>query len=221
MTNHKEMIIDMKNLMMILALVISVSAFGQSNKEAEELVKEVINKISSYDNFKAKLSYTMVNNDMDINEKKTGSIIVSGDSYRIEMEGQIIICDGTSLWTYIVDSQEVMLSNLSDSEEDISPTKILTTYDENYKSSFDNDKKYKNSDIKKIDLKASEDKGFQKLSLIVNSLDKSLESFSIYDMNGSVFTYHIIDLKPNIQLSDSTFKFITADNPDVEVIDMR
>jgi len=212
---------NMKNLIILFALIFSVSAFGQSNKDAEELVKEVINKISSYDNFKANLSYTMVNNDMDINEKKTGSIIVSGDSYRIEMEGQIIICDGVSLWTYIVDSKEVMLSNVADSEEDISPTKILTTYDENYKSSFDNDKKYKNSDIKKIDLKASEDKGFQKLSLTVNSLDKSLESFSIYDMNGSVFTYHIIDLKPNIELPENTFKFDPNKHPDVEIIDMR
>jgi len=211
----------MKNLIILFAIIFSVSAFGQSNKDAEELVKEVINKISSYDNFKANLSYTMVNNDMDINEKKTGSIIVSGDSYRIEMEGQIIICDGVSLWTYIVDSKEVMLSNVADSEEDISPTKILTTYDENYKSSFDNDKKYKNSDIKKIDLKASEDKGFQKLSLTVNSLDKSLESFSIYDMNGSVFTYHIIDLKPNIELPENTFKFDPNKHPDVEIIDMR
>lgn len=206
---------------MLFALVFSLSAYGQSNKEAEELVKEVINKISSYDNFKANLAYTMVNNDMDINEKKTGSIVVSGDSYRIEMEGQIIISDGMSVWTYIVDSKEVMLSKVADSEEDISPTKLLTTYDENYKSSFDNNKKYRNSDIKKIDLKASEDKGFQQLSLIVNQLDKTLESFSIYDMNGSVFTYHIINLKPNIELGDNTFKFIPSEHPDVEVIDMR
>lgn len=212
---------SMKNIVLLFALVFSLSAFGQSNKEAEELVKEVINKISSYENFQADLSYTMVNNEMDINEKKTGSIIVSGEKYRIEMEGQIIICDGVSLWTYIVDSQEVMLSNVSDSEEGISPTKILTTYDENYKSSFDNDKKYKNSNIKKVDLKANEDKGFQQLSLLLNSKDKSLESFSIYDMNGSVFTYHIINLKPNIDLATDTFTFDTAKYPDVEVIDMR
>jgi len=211
----------MKNLIIIFTVILSFSAFGQSNKEAEALVKEVINKISSYDNFEADLSYTMVNNEMDINEKKTGNIIVSGDKYRIEMEGQIIICDGVSLWTYIVDSEEVMLSNVSDTEEDISPTKILTTYDENYKSSFDNDKKYKNSDIKKIDLMANEDKGFQQLSLLLNSRDKSLESFSIYDMNGSVFTYHIINMTPNIELPDNTFTFVSEDHPEVDVIDMR
>jgi outer membrane lipoprotein-sorting protein len=211
----------MKKLIIILALISAMPMFGQSNKEAEKLVKEVINKLSSYDNFKADLSYTMINNEMNINEKKTGKIYVSGNKYRVEMEGQIIISDGESIWTYLVESDEVMLSSSADSEDDISPTKILTTYDEGYKSSFDNDKKYKNSNIKKINLKANEDKGFQQLSLIINNKDLSLESFSIYDMNGSVFTYHIIDLKPNMDLPEDTFTFDTSKYPDVEIIDMR
>ncbi|NOY50933.1 MAG: outer membrane lipoprotein carrier protein LolA [Chlorobi bacterium] len=211
----------MKKLVIVLALLSAIPMFGQSNKEAEKLVKEVINKLSSYDNFMADLSYTMINNEMNINEKKIGKIFVSGDKYRVEMDGQIIISDGESIWTYLVDSEEVMMSNAADSEDDLSPTKILTTYDDNYKSSFDNDKKYKNSNIKKIDLKANEDKGFQQLSLVINDKDLSLESFSIYDMNGSVFTYHIIDLKPNLELPADTFTFDRSKYPDVELIDMR
>lgn len=211
----------MKKIVFALVFLTTISLFGQSAKEAEKLVKNVIDKISSYDNFSAKLAYTMVNIEMDINEKKTGTILVSGDKYRVEMEGQIIYSDGETIWTYIVDSEEVLVSDASDDEGGISPTSILTTYDEKYKSSFDNDKKYKNSEIKKIDLKTSEDKGFQKLSLIINQSNLSLESFSIYDMNGSVFTYHIIDLKPNIELAEGTFTFNVEKHPDVEVIDMR
>lgn len=211
----------MKKIVFALVFLTTISLFGQSAKEAEKLVKNVIDKISSYDNFSAKLSYTMVNIEMDINEKKTGTILVSGDKYRVEMEGQIIYSDGETIWTYIVDSEEVLVSDASDGESGISPTSILTNYDENYKSSFDNDKKYKNSEIKKIDLKTSEDKGFQKLSLIINQSKLSLESFSIYDMNGSVFTYHIIDLEPNIDLEEGTFTFNTEKYPNVEVIDMR
>ena len=201
--------------------MISVNLFAQSNKKAEQLVKDVINKISSYDNFKADLSYTMINQEMDINEKKTGKVTVSGDKYRIEMEGQIIISDGTTTWTYLVESEEVMVGNVEEGEDELSPTKILTTYDDNYKSSFDPDKKYKNSIIKKIDLKANEDKGFQKLSLMINEKDKSIESFSVYDLNGNVFTYHIINLKPNLDLPEDTFFFNKEKYPDVEVIDMR
>lgn len=211
----------MKNIIFAIAIFSTISLFGQSNKEAQKLVKNVINKISAYENFSANLSYTMVNDEMSINEKKTGFIVVSGDKYRVEMEGQIIFSDGSTLWTYIVDSEEVMISDLSESEGGISPTSILTQYDENYKASFDNDKKYKKSDIKKVNLKTSEDKGFQELSLIINQSNLTLDSFSVYDMNGNVFTYHIIDLKPNQELEDDLFTFNPEKYPDVELIDMR
>ncbi len=211
----------MKKILFALALLSTISTFAQSNKEAEKLVKDVISKIASYDNFSAELSYTMINVEMDINEKKTGSILVSGDKYKVKMEGQVIFSDGVTLWTYLEDSEEVMISNVSDNEDGISPTSILTKYDEDYKSSFDNNKKYKNSDVKKIDLKTTKDKGFQKLSLIINQKNLSLDSFSVYDMNGNVFTYHIINLKPNITLEEGTFVFSEEKYPDVEVIDMR
>ena len=42
---------------------------AQSDKEAEKLLEDVINHTSSYKNFKADLSYTMVNVEMGIDEK--------------------------------------------------------------------------------------------------------------------------------------------------------
>ena len=137
------------------------------------------------------------------------------------MEGQIIISDGATVWTFIVDSDEVMVSDVDESDESISPNKILTTYNANYKAKFDSDNKYKNSDLKMINLKPNEGKQFEKLSLLVNERSLNLESFSVYDKNGNVFTYHIINLQPNLDLPENTFTFNPDDYPDVDVIDMR
>lgn len=194
---------------------------AQSDKKAEELVQNVVDKMASYENFKAQLSYTMVNKEMDIDEKKTGSIFVKGDSYRVEMEGQIIISDGITIWTYLVDSEEVMVSNVEEGDESISPTKILTTYNEEYKASFDHDNKYKNADLKMIILKPNDGRQFEKMSILVNEKNLSLENFSVYDKNGNVFTYHIINLEANLDLLDGTFVFDESQYPDVDVIDMR
>ena len=207
-------------LLAVLMLIYGLG-FTQSDKEAEALLSEIIDKTASYDNFKAELSYTMVNKEMDIDEKKTGFIYVSKDSYRIEMEGQIIISDAETVWTYLKDSEEVMVSNVEDSDESISPTKILTTYDEEYKAKFDSDNKYKNSDIKAINLKPNDGRQFEQMTIIVNQKSLSLEQFSVFDKNGNVFTYHIINLTPNLDLPESTFTFNEADYPDVDVIDMR
>ena len=195
--------------------------YAQSDKKAEELLENVVNKTASYENLKAELAYTMVNHEMDIDEKKSGIIYLKGDSYRIEMEGQIIISDGKTIWTFIVDSDEVMVSNVEEGDESISPNKILTTYNEDYKAKFDSDNKYKNSDLKLINLKPNEGNQFERISLLVNEKNLSLENFSVYDKSGNVFTYHIIDLQPNIDLPDTTFTFNPDDYPDVDVIDMR
>ncbi len=211
----------MKNVLLVLAVIFSVTLYGQSDKEAAMLLEDVINKMSSYENFKANLSYTMVNAEMGIDEKKSGIIYVEGDNYRIEMEGQVIISDATTIWTYLEDSEEVMVSNVSDSDESISPTQILTTYNESYKAKYSNDKKYKNSNLKEIILKPNDRKNFEKMSVIVNSAKQSLENFSVYDENGNVFTYHIIDLLPNLDLPEDTFTFDYTKYPDVEVVDMR
>lgn len=211
----------MKYLLLIISFLIAGTTLAQSDKDAEELLSKIIDKTASYENFKAELSYTMVNKEMDIDEKKTGFIYVSKDKYRIEMEGQVIISDAKTVWTYLKDSEEVMVSNVEDNDESISPTKILTTYNEDYKAKFDPDNKYKNSDLKAINLKPNDGKQFENMSVLVNQNNLTLERFSVYDKNGNVFTYHIINLTPNIDLPESTFSFNPADYPDVDVIDMR
>lgn len=211
----------MRKVLIAIALLLSTVAFSQSDKDAEELLKKIVDKMAAYKNFKAEISYTMVNKEMDINEKKTGYIYVQGDSYRIEMEGQIIISDAKTIWTYIVDSQEVMVSNVEESDDAISPNKILTTYSEDYKAKFDNDNKYKNSELKMIDLKPNDKKQFEQMSILVNEKKLSLDNFSVYDKNGNVFTYHIIKLMPNLDLPPDTFTFDPKKHPDVDVIDMR
>jgi outer membrane lipoprotein carrier protein len=211
----------MKIYLILITLFVGGTLFAQSDKDAEKLLENVVSKTSSYKDFKAELAYTMVNKEMNIDEKKQGVIFIEGDKYRIEMEGQVIISDGKTIWTYLKDSDEVMISNMEDSDESVSPTKILTTYNKDFKAKFSSDPKYKNSDLKMIDLKPNNGNQFENMSILVNQKNLSLESFSLLDKNGNIFTYHIISLTPNIALPANTFSFNEADYPGVEVIDMR
>ena len=212
----------MKKLILILFVLTAWSGLkAQKDKDAGALLKAVINKISEYKNFEADLSYTMVNKEMDINEEKNGKIYVEGDKYRIEMPGQIIISDGKTLWTYLEDSQEVMISNMEDNDQSISPTKILTSYNKDYKAKFGSDPKYKKGSLKLIYLKSDKNPNFEKMSVVVDADKLELKSFSVYDKNGNVFTYNILNLKPNVDLPEDTFTFDPKKYPDVEVVDMR
>jgi len=50
------------------------------------------------------------------------------------MEGQVIISNGITIWTYLEDSEEVMVNDVDESGESISPTQILTQYNDSYKA---------------------------------------------------------------------------------------
>ncbi len=211
----------MRKWLICLLATMVLPVWAQNESNAEALLKEVIDTTASYKNFKADLGYTMVNIEMDIDEKKTGVIYVQGDAYRLEMEGQLVISDGKTIWTYLPDSEEVMVSSAEDSDESISPTKILSKYGDNYKARFDNDKKYQGTNLKEISLKSEDGNNFDKLNVVVDSKNKSLKSFSIYDKNGNIFTYEILNLQSSIDIQDSVFTFVSTDYPGVEVIDMR
>lgn len=211
----------MRSILIAFTLLFSTLIIAQSDKKAEELLQKVVDKIATYDNFKAQLAYTMVNKEMDIDEKKTGYIFVKDNSYRIEMEGQIIISDSKTVWTILVDSEEVMVSDVEESDESISPNKILTTYNEDYKASFDQNNKYKNADLKEVHLKPEGGKQFEEMSILINEKNLTLENFSVYDKNGNVFTYHIINLQSNLDLPPDTFVFDESKYPDMDIIDMR
>ncbi len=206
-------------IVLIIALFFTVQLRAQE-KNAGKLLKKVVDKTASYKNFKAQLSYTMVNTEMNIDEKKTGVLYVEGDHYRIEMEGQIIISDGKTIWTIINDSQEVMVSSADDGDESISPTKILSTYSD-YKAKFDKSQSFRKSSLKTIDLKPKKGEKFEKLSVVVNTKNDGLERFSIYDKDGNIFTYHIINMQTNLNLPPNTFVFSAKDYPGYEVEDMR
>ncbi len=212
-------------MMMKIKIVLIITLFftlqlRAQEKNANKLLKKVVDKTASYKNFKAQLSYTMVNTEMNINEKKTGLLFVEGNRYRIEMEGQIIISDGKTIWTIINDSQEVMVSAADDSDESLSPTKILSTYSD-YKAKFDKSQSFRKSSLKTIDLKPKKGEKFQKLTMVVNDKNYRLESFSIYDKDGNIFTYHIINMQTDLNLPSNTFVFSSKDYPDYEVEDMR
>jgi len=79
------------------------------------------------------------------------------------MEGQVIISNGITIWTYLEDSEEVMVNDVDESGESISPTQILTQYNDSYKAKFGNEQKsLRNANLKQICLNPKDRKNLRK-----------------------------------------------------------
>ncbi len=201
----------------LFALLFTGTLYAQNN--AQGLLKKTLDKMSSYKNFKSDLTYSMVNRQNNIHEKKTGTILVEGDKFRIEIMGQIIISDGKDMWTVIKDSKEVMLSTLDPNDpSNVSPTKILEEYSD-YKAKFK--KGHRKSTLKTLLLTSKKKATFDKVTIVIDASRFLVKRFSLYDKDGNVFTYDIYNFKANINFPKGTFTYNPKEFPGYELEDMR
>jgi outer membrane lipoprotein-sorting protein len=216
----------MKNILTSLLIILSLYGFAQySNQKGDKKSKEILEKFKlkseSYKNFSAEFTYKMENKEADISESKEGSIRVQGNSYVLDIAGQKVISDGNTVWTYIKDVNEVQINEVSEDDESLTPAKILTYFDDKFRSKLiESDLRY-GSKAHIIDMIPIEGKSYYKIRLIITAKDYKILEFTIYDKNGSTFSYVIHKFHPNQPIDSNIFTFNEKDHPGVDVIDMR
>ncbi len=201
----------------LFALLFTGTLYAQNN--AQSLLKKTLDKMSSYKNFSSGLTYSMVNEQNNIYEKKTGTILVEGEKFRIALMGQIIISDGKSMWTIIKDSKEVMLSTLDPNDpSNVSPTKILEEYSDYHARFAKGGRKGK---VKTLLLTSKKKSTFHKVTITIDVSKYLVKRFSLYDDDGNVFTYDIFNFKADVNFPKGTFTYNPKDFPGYELEDMR
>lgn len=201
----------------MIALLFATSAFTQTDKKARTILDEVSAKTKTYKTIRIEFIYKMENTAQKINESYKGVLISKGDKYKLSFSGQDVISDGKMVWTYVKDANEVQVNDVSKDSDSFTPTNLLSTYNENYKAKLIQE----TAKQKIIELVPIQKKNFNKVKVTIESDKKMLSSLSIYDKNGSIYTYQIGKFETDLPFSDNTFVFKPAEHPGVEVVDMR
>ncbi len=202
-------------------MLMAISTFA-SAQNAKSILDAMSKKYKAIPSFTANIEYTMVNKADGVNDTFKGSIKVKGDMYSLTMGGQEVINNGVTVWTYLPDDNEVNIDNHSAESGDITPSSIYTIYQKgfNYVLLTPITKGGKKYDV--IDLiSTNKEAQFYKIRLEIAQADKTLNKFTMYDNEGSEFSYTISNFNGNVNLSDSDFVFDEAKHKGVEVIDLR
>jgi len=182
---------------------------------------EVSQKTKSHKSIRADFSYTMENIQAKINEVKTGSLLISGEKYRLTAAGQTVICNGKTIWTYINESNEVQINDVDAKEDAMTPSRLLSSYNSNYKSKIIKDKAQSDPAVESIELIPNTVKNFTNAILVVDKNKKQVKSFILFDKNGNTFTYKVTNYQTDIPVTNADFSFEASKFPGVEIIDMR
>ena len=212
----------MSRVLTLVFVLLACMAFSQvKDSKASLLLDEVSQKTKSHKSIKADFSYTMENKQAKINEVKTGSLLVSGEKYRLTAAGQTIICNGKTIWTYIKESNEVQINDVDAKEDALTPSKLLSSYNSNYKSKIIKDKAQTDPSVESIELIPNTIKNFTKAILVVDKTKKQVKSFILLDKSGNTFTYKVTNYQTDIPVTNADFSFEASKFPGVELIDMR
>ena len=126
----------MKRILIALLVMVSYSTVAQN--DAKTLLDEVSAKVKSYDNIALDFKYVLVNIEEDINQETRGNVIIQGDKYFLNILGITRIFNGTTLYSISPEDDEVTISSdNSQDESTITPSKMLSFYEEGYNYTMD------------------------------------------------------------------------------------
>src|SRR5437870_2340898 len=104
--------IPMKKSLIIAFSFLTISLFAQEQDPKAKAILDDASKISkTYKTTSANFILSKFNKDKKLVEKQDGKIQVKGQKFRLEIPGNLIVCDGKTIWNHNKDANEVTIKN--------------------------------------------------------------------------------------------------------------
>ena len=204
----------MKNLLIILSYFILISnvSFAQDqDPKAKPILDDLSKTTKAYKTIVSEYIFTIINKEKKQIEKQTGKVQVKGNKFKLDIPGNVIVCDGKTIWAHNKDAAEVTIKNFDASNEDqLNPSKIFTMYETGYKYKYEKEEKVGTATCHVIILYPSvkpEKKKFHTVKLYIDKTKKQMVKMVMSMKDGSTQTYEIKVFKPNAELADALFVF--------------
>ena len=204
-----------KNIIACLVLLFATQVVTAQNN-AETLIRLMVDQVKSHKNVEMAFSYQISPDGKNLGDSEKGHAWLQGEAYKIEMAEQQTISDGKTIWSYLIDDEEVMVSNASDGVDN-TPLKLLTSLDESYVATLTGLDAQGTATVELANPKGQ----YKRVTLKINTKKTELKSADIYMEDGSKVVVNVEEMKFDQQLDNNFFTFDAKKHPKVDVIDMR
>ena len=199
----------MRNLIVLAFLALGSTGFAQSDAKAEALLKEVSTKIKAYKTISLDFKYELNNVSENINQETRGDVVIDGEKYKLNILGVTRIFDGKTLYTISPEDEEVTIS--SDNTEDestITPSKMLSFYEDGYTFKMDiiqnvNGRKIQYVKLNPIDTNSE----IRYILLGIDATTKHIYNLIEVGSNGTKTTLTVNSFKTDEPISKTLFTF--------------
>ncbi len=196
-------------LVLSCVLFLSFSSKAQDAQKAKDLLKEVSEKVKSYNNMIIKFNYTLEDNARNVRQRTKGSVASKDDKYKLELLGTTRIFDGEKLYEIIPEDEEVNISRYDpEQDNEFSPSKMFYFYEKGYAFEWDIAQSVEGRKIQYIKLKP-EDKtlGVKEILLGIDTQTKHISKIIQIMQDQNKMIVDVTSFKTNQPLSENLFKF--------------
>ncbi|MFD2561062.1 LolA family protein [Aquimarina rubra] len=193
----------------ILFLVVTLFITTAQAQDAKQLLDEVSTKVRSYDNIVIGFKYALNNPAENVSQETRGDVTLLGDKYLLNLMGTEQMYDGKKLHIIIPEDEEINISSQSaEDEASVTPSKMLTFYEEGYTSKLDivqDVQGRKIQFVKLIPIDSNSD--LKEILLGIDKQTKHIYKLILMQNNGTNITITVNSFKTNQPLSKTLFVF--------------
>lgn len=189
---------------------------GRLDENATEVLKKAAARFDK--NVSFTVTMTVLDGKKQQKARQSAEVRYSKGKYRLVLPDQELISDGTTVWHWNKQANEVTVSAMSNDDIDLlNPGRLLANYSKSFKA------KYIRTDddgTAIVDLQPRSTRSYHKIRLFLKEDDGLLRRMEVHKYDSGRENYDITDFK-RASNAASQFTFDAAKHPEVEVIDMR
>lgn len=206
------------------ALLLGTATHAQDDPKSKAIVDKLMAQAKTWTSFEADFTSRLQSTKDKLDIKQEGNMKVKGKRFRLALDKNTIINDGTTIYTYSKETNEVTLTDPSEMDQELDPSRIFTQYEKGFKSQFVEEKADASGAmvqvVKLFPLDAAK-KPFHTVVLTVDKAKTEPRSVQVLYKDGNVVTYTVKKFTANPALADALFVWDKSKYPGVEENDMR
>ena len=210
--------------LLILLTLPCTTGMSQEDAKAEKILEELSKKSRSLQPFRITFDFTTIDLQDKTQNTTQGELLLDGKKYVLKREDTEIYFDGTTLWNYLPDVNEVnvLLPDPADNSFLAKPQQLFSDYKERFKFHFVGENEADGKKLWVVDLYPYNlQESYSRIRLQIDESTSLLYSARYFGKNGTHYLEVIRNIEHLKDAKPSMFTFDPAKHPNVEVIDMR
>ena len=209
----------MRLLFSFLFVFLSANLYAQDTK-SQAILDKLSLKINNYKTFYVEFSALIKNTSTGQNDNTIGKGWVKGDKYFATYGDNSVISNGLKTWNIAKDDKSVYESDSDNSEESLNPKKIMTLWETGFKNKYEKESKINAETVHIINLypKDVAKSDYHTIVLYISKTKNDLKKAIMKLKDGTIMTYTVVKLTPNLVIDDAKFIFDKKKFPDYAII---